>query len=195
MKKTIVFLLGAVFFLSLSKAAAQNYTWENLPKISEPIFNEYTVNVSAFGAIGDGVTLNTKAINEAILSSSKKGGGVVLLPAGVWLTGPVELKSNVNLHLALNSTLLFTTDKTQYPLAEGDYEGRNQSPISGKNLTNIAITGYGVIDGNGDAWRAVHKDQLTEPQWRDKLKSGGVLYIKTSLLSLVGEISSSQEVF
>lgn len=179
MKKTLVFLLGAVGLLYLNETSAQTYSWNNLPKITEPVFKKDTINVVSFGANGDGVTLNTKAINEAILSSSKKGGGVVLVPAGVWLTGPVELQSNVNLHLALNSTLLFTTDKDQYPLAEGVYEGRavarNQSPISGKNLNNIAITGYGVIDGNGDAWRAVHKDQLTEPQWRDKLKTGGVL--------------------
>ena len=63
--------------------------------------------------------------------------------------------------------------------SKGTYEGkraaRNQSPISGVNLENVAITGQGVIDGNGDVWRAVHKSQLTESQWQHKVASGGVL--------------------
>lgn len=179
MKKTKLLFLLLIGLISVNSTRAQQYSWSNLPKIAQPTFKKDTVNVASFGSVGNGITLNTKAINETILSLSKKGGGVVLVPAGVWLTGPIELQSNINLHLALNATLLFTTDKTQYPLAEGVYEGRavarNQSPISGKNLTNIAITGHGVIDGNGDVWRAVHKNQLTEPQWQAKVKSGGVL--------------------
>jgi polygalacturonase len=95
------------------------------------------------------------------------------------MTGPIELKSNVNLHLKKSATLLFTSDKSQYALVEGVYEGkraaRNQSPISGTNLENIAITGQGIVDGNGDVWRAVHKGQLTESQWKEKVASGGVL--------------------
>jgi polygalacturonase len=89
------------------------------------------------------------------------------------------MKSNVNLHLQNGALLLFTTDKTQYALVEGSYEGkpaaRNQSPIWGKNLENIGITGSGIIDGNGDAWRAVNKNQLTPPEWKAKMALGGVL--------------------
>jgi len=81
--------------------------------------------------------------------------------SSVWLTGPVILLSNVNLHLQKNALLQFTTDLTQYPLVEGNWEGlpqmRNQSPISAINATNIAITGFGIIDGAGDAWRMVKK--------------------------------------
>src|SRR6478609_2739535 len=95
------------------------------------------------------------------------------------MTGPIVMKSNINLHLSENATLLFTPDKTQYALTEGFYEGksaaRNQSPISGINLENVAVTGKGIVDGNGDVWRAVHKSQLTESQWREKVASGGVL--------------------
>jgi polygalacturonase len=75
--------------------------------------------------------------------------------------------------------LLFTPDKSQYKLIEGNYEGkpavRNQSPISGSNLNNIAITGSGIIDGNGDVWRAVKNDKLTESQWKNLVQSGGFL--------------------
>ena len=84
---------------------------------------------------------------------------MVLVPAGLWMTGPIKLKSNVNLHLKKGSTFLFTTDKSQYALVEGVYEGRraarNQSPISGTNLENIAqepayrepMAGKGSIGG------------------------------------------------
>jgi len=110
---------------------------------------------------------------------NKKGGGVVLIPAGLWLTGPIVLKSNINLHLANGATLLFTADKNEYPLVKANWEGlpqmRNQSPVSATNENNIAITGSGIIDGNGDVWRAVKADKLTESQWKKKVASGGVL--------------------
>ena len=129
--------------------------------------------------MADGSTLNTKSINEAIDACNKKGGGVVMLPAGLWLTGPVILKSNVNLHLAAGATLLFTKDFNEYPLVKANWEGlpqmRNQSPVSATGATNIAITGKGIIDGNGDAWRMVKKEKLTESQWKKLLASGGVL--------------------
>ncbi len=156
-----------------------NYSWDNLPKIAQPTFKKDTVNILSFGAKPDGMTLNTTAINNAIADCNRKGGGVVLVPNGLWLTGPIELRSNVNLHLKKAATLLFTTDKSRYALIEGVYEGkaaaRNQSPISGKNLENVGITGQGMVDGNGDVWRAVNQGQLTESQWKEKVASGGVL--------------------
>ncbi|TDE15586.1 glycoside hydrolase family 28 protein [Dyadobacter psychrotolerans] len=176
-------LLGIALFASLAFSAVgqgnAKYSWTNLPFIQQPVFKKDTVNVVNFGARPDGVTLNTKSINDAITSCSKKGGGVVLIPPGLWLTGPIELKNNVNLHISESALLYFTADKTQYALVAGVYEGktaaRNQSPISGTNLENIAITGKGVVDGNGDVWRAVHKSQLTESEWKEKVASGGVL--------------------
>jgi polygalacturonase len=89
------------------------------------------------------------------------------------------LKNNINLHLATGSTLLFTRDFNQYPLVKANWEGlpqmRNQSPISATNAVNIAITGKGIIDGNGDAWRMVKKDKLNETQWKKLVASGGLL--------------------
>ena len=173
MKKVILLKLFTITFLFV---VAQK---EKLPVIKSPVFKKDTVNIKKYGAVADGNTLNTKSINTAIDALSKKGGGVVLVPQGLWLTGPIVLKNNINLHLAAGSTLLFTADKNEYPLVEANWEGlpqmRNQSPISATTASNIAITGKGIIDGNGDVWRAVKMDKLTESQWKKKLASGGVL--------------------
>lgn len=184
MIKTAIKLLftGAIAIATQYSYAQKNqpkYSWDNLPKAALPTFKADTFNVVAYGAKPDGQTLNTKSINEAIIACSKKGGGVVLIPGGVWLTGPVVLQNNVNLHISRSAILFFTDDFNQYPLVRGNYEGkpqmRNLSPVSGSNLTNIAITGNGVIDGNGDVWRMVKKDALTEPEWKAKVASGGLL--------------------
>ena len=173
MKKVILLKLFAINFLF---AFSQK---EKLPVIKSPVFKKDTVSIKKHGAVADGNTLNTKSINAAIDALSKKGGGVVVVPAGLWLTGPVVLKNNINLHLAIGATLLFTADKNEYPLVEANWEGlpqmRNQSPISATNASNIAITGKGIIDGNGDVWRMVKKDKLNETQWRKLVAGGGVL--------------------
>ena len=175
-------LVGIAIFassFSFAQKSHQKYSWDNLPKAALPSFKKDTINIIQYGAKPDGQTLNTKCINDAILACSKKGGGVVLVPAGVWLTGPVSLQNNVNLHVSRSAILFFTDDFDQYPLVKGNYEGkpqmRNQSPVSGSDLHNIAITGQGVIDGNGDAWRMVKRDALTEPEWKEKVASGGLL--------------------
>ena len=173
MKKLLLLLTA---FALLSNAFSQQ---QKLPVIVAPKFKKDTVSIAKSGAIPDGYTLNTKTINAVIDALSKKGGGVVLIPAGLWLTGPVVIKSNINLHLANGATLLFTDDQNEYPLVKGNWEGlpqmRNQSPISATGATNIAITGKGIIDGNGDGWRAVKSDKLTASQWKKKIESGGVL--------------------
>jgi polygalacturonase len=150
-----------------------------LPVALLPNFKKDTINILQFGALPDGNTLNTKSITAAIDAMAKKGGGVVLVPQGLWLTGPLVLKSNINLSLANGATLLFTDDQNEYPLVKGNWEGlpqmRSQSPLSASNASNIAITGKGIIDGNGDGWRAVKKDKLTESQWKNLLSTGGVV--------------------
>lgn len=148
-------------------------------KVSLPKFSKDSLSIVQMGAVSDGLTLNTAAINRAIDQLSKKGGGVVVIPPGLWLTGPIELKSNINLYISPSATLLFSADFNQYRLQKVSWEGvdqmRNQAPIYAIGATNIAITGKGVIDGNGDAWRMVKKEKLTETQWRKKISSGGLL--------------------
>ena len=167
-------LLGLVFW---NTSIANDVP--KLPVVDLPTFKKDTFNIIKYGAIPDGLSLNTKSINAAILECNRKGGGVVLIPAGLWLTGPIEIKTNVNLHLQKNALLQFTTDFDQYPLVKGNWEGlpqmRNQSPISATDQQNIAITGFGIIDGGGEAWRLVKKDKLTETQWKKLVASGGIV--------------------
>lgn len=175
-KRTDVLRLPVLAFaIACLPALAQ----QKLPRVMLPVFKKDTFHITRFGAVADGVTLNTNAINNAINACAQKGGGVVLVPTGMWLTGPIVLKSNVNLHLQKNAVLQFTEDFSQYPLVAGNWEGlpqmRNQSPISATGATHIAITGSGIIDGAGDAWRMVKKDKLTESNWKKLLASGGVL--------------------
>jgi len=182
MKKSVSAIFAvSLFFLSFNAIAQSQkaYSFDNLPVVATTSFKSDTISILKYGAKNDGLTLNTKSINQAITDCSKSGGGVVVIPEGMWLTGPIELKSNVNLHLAKNCLLQFTKDFNEYPLVEGNWEGipqmRNQSPIWAVAQQNIAITGYGIVDGGGDAWRMVKKDKLTESQWKKLVASGGVL--------------------
>ena len=150
-----------------------------MDKVEQPQFPDYSVNIIDFGAVPDGVTLNTQAINNAIKDVNKRGGGKVVIPAGLWLSGPIELLSNVNLYTEKNALVLFTDDHSQFPIIDTSFEGletrRCQSPISARNAENIAITGHGTFDGNGDTWRPVKMDKLTESQWKKKVASGGIV--------------------
>ncbi|MFH6998766.1 glycoside hydrolase family 28 protein [Flavobacterium sp. FlaQc-57] len=150
-----------------------------MAKVNEPIIPNNTVNIKDFGAVNGGYVLNTKAFADAIEAVSKKGGGKVIIPPGIWLTGPIILKSNLELHAQTGALIKFSTDKTLYPIIETSFEGLNTwrciSPIYGKNLENIAFTGNGVWDGSGEAWRQVKKSKLTDEQWKKFVASGGVL--------------------
>lgn len=150
-----------------------------MPKVQLPKFKTDTLNIVDFGAIPNANQLCTKAINEAISKCSSNGGGVVLIPQGLWTTGPIHLKSNVNLHTANGAFVQFTSDLNQYKLIDSNFEGnktiRCESPIMGVNLENIAITGNGIFDGNGSKWRPVKIAKMTNSQWNTLINSGGVL--------------------
>jgi DNA sulfur modification protein DndE len=153
-----------------------------LPLVYQPVFKKDTFNILKYGAKADGISLKSDAINSALKFANLSGGGTVLIPKGTWLTGPIELKSNVNLHLEKGAVLQFTEDKDQYPLILTTWEGqkayRCQAPLSGTNLINIGLTGEGIIDGAGDVWKAVKKSKLTDSQWQKYVNSGGVLNAK-----------------
>ena len=150
-----------------------------MPHVARPAIPADTVSVADFGGVGDGHTLNTAAFAAAIDALAARGGGRVEVPEGVWFTGPIVLKDNIELHVGQNAVIVFSDDKSLYPLVETTFEGLNtlrcQSPLSARGVKNVAVTGRGVIDGNGDAWRAVKKDKLNPRQWKTLVKSGGVL--------------------
>lgn len=147
--------------------------------LSSPRFPDRSVSIVDLGGVGDGLTDNSAIINQAIKQIAEQGGGKVIIPAGVWSTGPIQLLSNVNLHLEANAVVVFNPNHKLYPIIETSFEGlntrRSTSPIHAKNEQNIAITGQGVFDGSGDAWRFVKKGKLTASQWRALVSSGGVL--------------------
>ena len=149
-----------------------------LPLVIEPVFKNDTFEITKYGAKTGINSLNTKSIQDAIDNASNLGGGTVSVPSGLWITGPLVLKSNVNLHLEKGAVLQFSDDRNQYPIIETTWEGqkayRCQAPISAFNQTNIALTGQGTIDGAGQVWKAVKKSKLTESQWIALLKTGGV---------------------
>lgn len=154
----------------------------DMPSIQEPVIPDFEVNILDFGAVEGGQVLNSKAFADAINAVSQKGGGKVIIPAGIWLTGPIILKSNLELHTEPGALVVFSTDKDLYPVIETSFEGldtwRCISPIYGKNVENIAFTGSGVWDGSGDAWRFVKKSKLTASQWKKLVASGGVTNAK-----------------
>ncbi len=185
MRKLIVTLISA--FVAVSGFSADKagnpyakYT-EKLPfsmsEVIAPVIPDNQVNIKDFGGVGDGITLNTEAFAKAIDALSQKGGGKLIVPQGVWHTGPIVLKSHINLHLNAGAVILFAADETLYPFINTSFEGldtrRCQSPLSANGATDIAITGKGVIDGNGQYWRPVKKAKVTENHWKSLLAIPG----------------------
>ncbi|MCH5306435.1 MAG: glycoside hydrolase family 28 protein [Prevotella sp.] len=191
MKKLFLTIM-AVLAISLTAQAENPYKkyTEKLPKVmaqamsevSAPAIPDRQVKLTDFGAVGDGITLNTDAFARAIDVLSQQGGGRLVVPQGVWHTGPIVLKSNIELHLKAGAVILFAADENLYPIIETSFEGletrRLQSPIYAKGATNIAITGKGVIDGNGQYWRPVKKEKVTAKHWKSILSTPGSIELK-----------------
>lgn len=149
------------------------------PKVELPQIPERIYRIEDYGAVKGGEVSNTEAIRKAIEAAHEAGGGRVVVGAGIWLTGPVELLSHVELHVEQGGLLLFHKHDEEYPLVRSNYEGESRiratSPIHAMDQTDIAITGKGVIDGNGQLWRMVKSMKLTAKQWEKLTKSGGVV--------------------
>ena len=120
---------------------------------------ENNFNVRAFGAVGDGKNLDSPAINKAIEACAASGGGTVVVPAGIYLSGSIHLRSNIHLLIDAGATILGAPqdmnayDETE-PFPSGAYQDGghcyfHNSLIWGENLTNVFITGHGMINGGG----------------------------------------------
>lgn len=137
-----------------------------LARIKPPKFRDQDFDIRKFGAVAGGEKSCTDAIREAIKACSQAGGGRVVVPSGVWLTGAIQLESNVNLNVAKDATLKFSRDPKDYmPLVFTRFEGTecmNYSPfIYAFEKENIGITGAGTLDGQADSehWWQMRKKQ------------------------------------
>ena len=114
----------------------------------------HTCNVRNYGASGDGVTKSTSAIQAAIDSCAKAGGGIVVIEGGTFVSGPVVLRDHITLHIAAGAVLLGSPDHADYP-SKTEFRGPGlQSLVSAVGAVHVAVTGRGTIDGNGKSWWA-----------------------------------------
>ena len=171
-----------------AEAGGPRAGWSMVPailaRIIPPSFPERDVDITRHGAVGDGTTDCTEAFRQAVAACSAAGGGRVVVPAGRFLTGPIHLRSNVNLHVTAEATIAFHQDPSRYlPPVFTRWEGvelMGYSPlIYAFEQENIAVTGPGTLDGGGDqthwwpwkgnaqgGWKA---GQPTQKAGRDRL--------------------------
>lgn len=146
-------------------------------KVALPEIPKKEFNIKDFGAVSNGEVSNTHAIATTIQAACELGGGTIIIPPGVWRTGPIELKSNINLHACKGAVILFEKNPEEYPVFVADFEGqpriRTLSPIYARDAENIAITGAGIFDGNGHLWRPLKEGKVTSNHWKECLKKGG----------------------
>lgn len=173
-------LISAMAMIMVQSVQAQDYSkyYDNLPtkvaQVSAPVIPANEVNLTEVGGVGDGVTLNTEAFENGIKKLQKKGGGRLTVPQGVWLTGPIQLKDNIELHLDKNAIILMSPDKSLF-VDPKKPDGKCLVGIKASKRKNIAITGEGIIDGNGDHWRPVKRNKVSDVEWNKYKKViGGV---------------------
>ena len=181
----LIFALNSCKDVKENKTTSKMDTWAMMDDIvnsvKPPEFPETTFNIIDYGAKPDSTSYNTEAFKKAIAACVEKGGGIVLVPQGKYLTGAIHLDNNVNLHLEEGAEILFSTNpKDYYPLVPTSYEGVeliNYSPlIYASKKNNVAVTGKGVLNGqasNENWWKWVGKDnygwEKGMPQQKDSL--------------------------
>ncbi len=144
--------------------AAGDTSFAHSPQTSPNRASEhgFIFNILDFGAVPDGATLNTKAIQAAVDFCAQKGGGKVVIPPGRYLSGPIFLKSNLEFELMSGATLLGNTNFDHYPAIAGRWEGLDRtifaSLLTGKDLENVTICGSGTMDGQGEVWWKAHRE-------------------------------------
>jgi len=183
MKKQMILLaLSLLTALHLQAGPYEQY-YQQLPiQMSEPVLPTQpsnTVKLTDFGGVGDGLTDNTEAFRKAISTLQKQGGGRLIVPQGVYLTGMIVLKSNIDLHVERNAMIQFSPDKQLFLKRDkttGQVTGEKAQPgINASKCQNISITGQGIIDGNGEWWRAVKRSKVSDVEWKSFREMGGTV--------------------
>lgn len=144
--------------ITFGQSGSSADAWKQVPqimaRIRPPKFPKKDFKITKFGAVADGKTDCTEAFRKAIEACSKAGGGRVVVPKGEFLTGAIHLKSNVNLHVSKGATVKFSTDEDKYPIVHTRWEGMElmnySALIYAYGQENIAVTGEGTLDGQGD---------------------------------------------
>ena len=183
MKKLILLPLLCILFHCQVQAGDYGRYYTQLPiALQEPTAATQpstTVNLTDMGGVGDGLTDNTEAFARAIDKLSASGGGHLIVPQGVYLTGMIVLKSDIDLHLERNAMIQFTADREQFLKRDkktGLPTGTKAEPgITATKCRNISITGEGIIDGNGEWWRAVKRGKVSDDEWKYFLDKGGTV--------------------
>lgn len=184
MTKNLLFLSSLLCFVLSAGATNYETYYKDLPTQVKPIedvqipTNE--INLKDVGGVGDGVTLCTEAFEKGITQLSQNGGGRLIVPQGVWLTGPITLRSNIELHVERNAIIIFSPDKRLYLEQKGTTK-RALPCIRASKQENIAITGNGIIDGNGQQWRPVKRLKMSNTEWEHYLDMGGQVTEKGDL--------------
>lgn len=179
MKKFLFAILALVAVSAYAQSPYDKY-YTNLPcaveHVQPVVIPDYTVTLTDFGAVGDGQTDCSEAFAAAIKHLKKQGGGHLIVPDGKWFTGPIKLISNFDLHLADNATIIFSPNKELYVQPSDTLRDGNKkcyALIHGSKLENVAITGYGTLDGQGIYWRPVKQKKVNEELWEELLAMGG----------------------
>ncbi len=201
----ILFLTLCTIVSLTANAADYDSYYDSLPislqKPTAPVIPAYTISILNYGAKADGVTDNTEAFAKAIDHLRKQGGGHLNVPAGIYLTGPITLRDNIDLHIERNAIIMATPDKAQHILVNkttGKRESRATPFIKASKAKNISITGEGTIDGNGKWWRPVKRGKVSDTEWNQYRAMGGTVSEKGDLwypfsLKHFGNITESAE--
>ena len=178
MKKTIIALAAILSLAFMAVMPIQAQCPFDMPKVALPAIPDYSVNVKDFGAVGNGGTLCTDAFAKAMKHLASKGGGKLIVPAGIWLTGPIQFEDNTELHVEQGALVLFTADFDAYPVVNTIYEGNNSqrrmSPLWAQGKHDVAITGTGAFDGQGQYWRPSKRGKFTDSQWKELTSGKGI---------------------
>lgn len=178
MKRILALAAAVVIAIGLD---AKPYEFEQLykglpfqmEKVQRPVIPNRSVKITDFGGVADGKTLNTEAFAKAMAALSAKGGGHLVVPEGIWLTGPIVFKDNIDLNISKGAIILFSDDPMLYDVIDTNFEGldtrRCIACLYAKGCKNISITGEGIVEGNGDGWRLLKKEKVTASQWKAHL--------------------------